>query len=212
MLAWVVINRQQPRQSRKSRPIRALPLPARLFNIPTFKPSNVQTYFPLSPAFSCDYKMQISHPLCFDIHTKGPGVYESVWVLGFCSWRPQHIVKEWLATHNLWPRLVVAKQTRVPPCWRCPHDRYPLDCLSSTPYHYPLSFHTLAHSFALFCTHAKLNSLVFNRLRTLCTKHAGVGGASYLALRCPRPTAHYPHYPLSPGPKTLSQAARGALR
>src|SRR5712692_3949401 len=113
MLAWVVINRQQPRQSRKSRPIRALPLPARLFNIPTFKPSNVQTYFPLSPAFSCDYKMQISQPLCFDIHTKCPGVYESVWVLGFCSWRPQHIVKEWLATHNLWPRLVVPTQTRT---------------------------------------------------------------------------------------------------
>src|SRR5713101_479049 len=46
MVAWVVINRQQPRQSRKSRPIRALPLLARLFNIPTFKPSNEQTFPP----------------------------------------------------------------------------------------------------------------------------------------------------------------------
>src|SRR6266478_2137910 len=43
------------------------------------------------------------------------GVSESVWVLGFCSSRPQHIVREWLAAHNLWPRLVVATQTRIPP-------------------------------------------------------------------------------------------------
>src|SRR5712692_924262 len=27
----------------------------------------------VSPFFSCTYKMQISHPLCFDIHTKCPG-------------------------------------------------------------------------------------------------------------------------------------------
>ena len=46
---------------------------------------------------------------------------------------------------------------------------------SLSPSPYPLSFHTLPHSFALFCTHAKLNSLVFNRFRTLCTKHPGVG-------------------------------------
>src|SRR6266851_7899924 len=38
-----------------------------------------------------------------------------------------------------------------------------------------LSFHTLAHSFALFCTHQKLNSFVFKRFRTLCEKHPGVG-------------------------------------
>jgi hypothetical protein len=42
---------------------------------------------------------------------------------------------------------------------------------SLSPSPYPLSFHTLPHSFALFCTHAKLNSLVFNRFRTLCSKH-----------------------------------------
>src|SRR6266478_6101109 len=38
-----------------------------------------------------------------------------------------------------------------------------------------LSFHALAHSFALFCTHQKLNSFVFKRFRTLCEKHPGVG-------------------------------------
>src|SRR6266849_4159411 len=31
-----------------------------------------------------------------------------------------------------------------------------------------LSFHILAHSFAHFRTHQKLNPLIFNRLRTLC--------------------------------------------
>src|SRR5712691_727777 len=42
---------------------------------------------------------------------------------------------------------------------------------------YPLSFHTLAHSFALFCTHQKLNPFLSNRFRTLCQKKvpAGVG-------------------------------------
>jgi hypothetical protein len=60
--------------------IRALPLLARLFNIPTFKPSNVQTCFPLSPAFSSDYEMQISQPLSLDIDTKCPGVYAPLFV------------------------------------------------------------------------------------------------------------------------------------
>src|SRR6267378_1305726 len=53
----------------------------------------------------------------------------------------------------------------------------------SIPFHlspmtYPLSFHILAHSFARFCTHQKLNSLVFNRLRTLCTKTGGGRGVN----------------------------------
>jgi hypothetical protein len=38
-----------------------------------------------------------------------------------------------------------------------------------------LSFHILAHSSALFCTHEKLNSLLFKRFRTLCTKTRGWG-------------------------------------
>src|SRR5713101_1830395 len=43
---------------------------------------------------------------------------------------------------------------------------------------HPFSFHALAHSFALFCTHQKLNSFVFNRFRTLCAKHPGWGRGS----------------------------------
>jgi hypothetical protein len=38
-----------------------------------------------------------------------------------------------------------------------------------------LSFHILAHSLALFCTPQKLNSFIFNRFRTLCTKTPGWG-------------------------------------
>src|SRR6266849_4717705 len=55
MVAWVVINRQHlpraargPSQPRKSRPIRALPLAARLFNNPTFKPANDPQFPPAS--------------------------------------------------------------------------------------------------------------------------------------------------------------------
>src|SRR5882762_4492902 len=40
---------------------------------------------------------------------------------------------------------------------------------------YPLSFHTLAHSFALFCIPQKLNSFIFKRFRTLCKKTGGWG-------------------------------------
>ncbi len=39
-----------------------------------------------------------------------------------------------------------------------------------------LYFHTLAHSFALFCIRQKLNFIVFMRLRTLRQKTGGVGG------------------------------------
>ena len=42
------------------------------------------------------------------------GVYESVRVLSFCVSRAQHVERGWLASHNLWPRLLVATQTRVP--------------------------------------------------------------------------------------------------
>src|SRR6266446_3973144 len=40
---------------------------------------------------------------------------------------------------------------------------------------YPLFFHILAHSFAHFRTHAKLNPFVFKQFRTLCAIHEGDG-------------------------------------
>jgi len=44
-----------------------------------------------------------------------------------------------------------------------PHSLHPI----------PLSSHILAHSFALFCTPQNLNSFVFKRFRTLCSKYGG---------------------------------------
>ncbi len=41
---------------------------------------------------------------------------------------------------------------------------------------YSLCFQILAHSFALFCTHARLNPFIFKRFRTLCEKPPGLGG------------------------------------
>ena len=46
----------------------------------------------------------------------------------------------------------------------------------------PLSCHTPAHTFALFCTHQKFNSFLFKRFRTLCKKHPGVGTESVWVL------------------------------
>jgi len=40
---------------------------------------------------------------------------------------------------------------------------------------YPLSFHILPHSFALFCGQRKLNFLLFKQFYTLYPKHPGVG-------------------------------------
>src|SRR5260370_417163 len=50
-----------------------------------------------------------------------------------------------------------------------------LSCVCQAPLS-PMSVFCLSHnSYALFCTHANLNSFIFKRFRTLCTKHPGVG-------------------------------------
>jgi hypothetical protein len=147
MVAWVVMNRHhlprspwRPRKSRLPRAlgakgsIRALPLLARLFNIPAFKPSNVQTCFPLSPAFSSDYEMQISQPLSLDIDTKCPGVYAPLFASRSFSM----------------------------------FGRPPLPCVRT----YPLSFQTLANSFASI----KNSTLLFSTNSELfAEKHPGWG-------------------------------------
>ncbi len=63
---------------------------------------------------------------------------------------------------------------------------YPLPlipCLSRGKPRDPLSFHILAHSSALFCTRANLNSFLFKRFRTLWQKHRG-GRAFVLPENC----------------------------
>src|SRR6266446_4686508 len=47
--------------------------------------------------------------------------------------------------------------------------------LVTTHYVQVLSFQTIPHSFALFCTYQKLNPFVFMQFRTLCEKHPGEG-------------------------------------
>jgi len=99
MLAWVVMNRQHlPRPARGTRlartlcSIRALPLPALLFNVPTCKPLDVLTSPILprphshfgshltpvprksAPFFSYTYVEPIFQPLCFQIHACDGGV------------------------------------------------------------------------------------------------------------------------------------------
>ena len=59
-----------------------------------------------------------------------------------------------------------------PPAGSSPRQS-PLDYLF--PILYPLSFHILAHSFALFCTHQKLNPFLFIRFHTLRQKTAQRG-------------------------------------
>jgi hypothetical protein len=55
--------------------------------------------------------------------------------------------------------------------------------LVSSPTTYPLSLHILAHSPALFLHPQKLNSFIFKRFRTLCTKTLWRGGGVRLGLR-----------------------------
>src|SRR6266852_4621830 len=132
MVAWVVINRQHlpraargPSQPRKSRPIRALPLAARLFNNPTFKPANDPQFPPASIPI-----LELTPP---SSHRKSPSSFHALTWNPFCN-----------------PFLF--KYVR-----------------------------TLLHFFALFCTHQKLNSFIFNQLRTLCKKHPGVWGTATAA-------------------------------
>jgi len=60
------------------------------------------------------------------------------------------------------------------PCWFSPRDRDPYSVPTTHLKFFLFTLlRTLLHIFAFFCTHQKLNSLVFNRFRTLCTKYPG---------------------------------------
>src|SRR5260370_29991681 len=74
-------------------------------------------------------------------------------------------------------------------------------------------FHILAHSFALFCFPAKVNSSLFNRFRTLCTKYRG-WGEEFLIFRgektCPAETASARQGESRQSPRVADSAAAGA--
>ncbi len=64
-----------------------------------------------------------------------------------------------------------------PHAWFCPLLSRSLRRYSLFPIPYPLSFQTLAHSFALFCAQTEFKSFLFMPFRTLCQKHPGGGWA-----------------------------------
>src|SRR6266478_7749375 len=128
MLAWVVIDRQQPRQAAPLASLHFTPL----FPLPHLSPL-------LPTPYGHSYTTDAPQPLC------NQSVTHSFDLDGGCVPPPA------LPLHPI-PILSRAK----------PRD--------------PLSFHILAHSFALFCARAKLNSFVFRRFRTPCKNTPGVGG------------------------------------
>src|SRR5712664_3291288 len=86
---------------------------------------------------------------------------------------------------------------------------YPLPlipCLSRGKPRDPLSFHILAHSSALFCTRANLNSFLFKRFRTLWQKHRGWGKGGAFVL--PENSSKNATAPASGEKKEMGQARK----
>src|SRR5216684_867614 len=135
MLAWVVIDRQLPRQAAPLASLHFTPL----FPLPHLSPL-------LPTPYGHSYTTDAPQPLC------NQSVTHSFDLDGGCVPPPA------LPLHPI-PILSRAK----------PRD--------------PLSFHILAHSFALFCARAKLNSFVFRRFRAPCKKTPGVWGEGSLIFR-----------------------------
>src|SRR5216683_3221629 len=123
MVAWVVINRQHlpraargPSQPRKSRPIRALPLAARLFNNPTFKPANDPQFPPASIPI-----LELTPP---SSHRKSPPSFHAL------TWNPFCNPFVFIFMHVMGGYTLLGASTA-----------YPL-----LPIPYPLSFQIRAHS------------------------------------------------------------------
>ena len=112
------------------------------------------------PASSQVTKSPVVHPLLVQPLTK-------------CFFRNSFVLKTIHLPWGVYPRVY---PLGVPP-WVCPRSLFTSTQLPILifPISYPFFFHTLAHSFALFCTHAKLNSFLFLRFRTLREKLPGVG-------------------------------------
>src|SRR5260370_12922721 len=86
---------------------------------------------------------------------------------------------------------------------------YPLPlipCLSRGKPRDPLSFHILAHSSALFCTRANLNSFLFKRFPTLSEKHPGWGEGGAFVL--PEKSSTNATVPASGGEKKWDRHAK----
>jgi hypothetical protein len=161
MVAWVVINRLHlPRAARRTRlartlcSIRVLPLPALLFNVPTCKPLNVLTS-PILPRSHSHFGPHLT-----------PVPQKSAPFFSYTYMEPifQPLCFQIHACNGGGTPPPQAANLRS--FQRC--NVFPS---------YPRSFRTFAHSFALFCTRAKINPFLFNRFRTLCAKHPGWGAS-----------------------------------
>src|SRR5216683_2616761 len=167
MVAWVVISRQHlpraargPSQPRKSRPIRALPLAARLFNNPTFKPANDPQFPPASIPI-----LELTPP---SSHRKSPPSFHALKWNPFCNpfvFIFMHVMGGYTSlcgNYKSWPQIVRGQPLSHNMLWsRRTKTEYPHRLVhllgASTAYPllaipYPLSFQIRAHSFALLCT------------------------------------------------------------
>src|SRR5260370_4387863 len=104
----------------------------------------------IAPFFSSTYVEPILQPFYFHIHACNGGVYPP-------PQRSDVQIRKSKTQLQLW-------------CG----DPDPVGTFRRAPI-YPLCFHILAHSSALFCTQQKLKSFHFKRFRTLCQKPPGVG-------------------------------------
>src|SRR5713226_2111382 len=202
MVAWVVINRQHlpraargPSQPRKSRPIRALSLAARLFNNPTFKPANDPQFPPASipileltppsshrkspPSFHALTWNPFFNPFVF-IFMHVMGGYESVWqlqVVAINCARPTTLSQYVVVATN---KNRVPTQTRTPSSGLQPPIPY-----SQSPIPFLFKYvRILLHFFALFCTflHSpKTQLFYFQSIAHSLQKHPGVWGTATAA-------------------------------
>src|SRR6266481_5985455 len=182
MVAWVVINRQHlpraargPSQPRKSRPIRALPLAARLFNNPTFKPANDPQFPPasipileLTPPSSHRKSPPSFHALTWNPFCN-PFVFIFMHVMGgypslcgnYKSW-PQIVRGQPLSHNMLWSRRTKTEyphrlvyppprrsdlQTFQHVSYLSPFFSIPCALIHTTAASQPLSYLSLPHSF-----------------------------------------------------------------
>src|SRR5712664_3169867 len=104
----------------------------------------------IAPFFSSTYVEPILQPFCFHIHACNGGVYPP----------PQRSDVQICKS-----KLNCSCGAEIP-IRSGRFDVFPI---------YPLCFHILAHSFALFCTLQKLKAFHFKRFRTLCQKYRGWG-------------------------------------
>src|SRR6266446_2177446 len=124
---------------------------ALLLSTPSFPLPHLSylVYFLCLPSSVSSSKFGIPQLLCLPLLRKLPGCVPTIPIL----------------------ERVHSEQSALLAGWSCAAGE-PLIARHSTQV---LSFHILAHSFALFCTHAKLNPFLFKRFRTLCKKKPSGG-------------------------------------